>query len=61
MVVTFKLLRDPRLLLLVPLTMWMGVEQVFRGADYTSVSTHIVRIRCQLQFVDKLAAISMSQ
>lgn len=36
MVVTFKLLRDPRLLLLLPLTMWMGVEQVFRGADYTS-------------------------
>ncbi|PNF29397.1 hypothetical protein B7P43_G07057 [Cryptotermes secundus] len=36
MVVTFKLLRDPRLLLLIPLTTWMGVEQVFRGADYTS-------------------------
>jgi hypothetical protein len=38
MVVTLKLLRDPRLLLLLPLTTWMGVEQVFRGADYTSVS-----------------------
>jgi len=38
MVVTLKLLRDRRLLLLLPLTMWMGVEQVFRGADYTSVS-----------------------
>jgi hypothetical protein len=36
--VTLKLLSDHRLLLLLPLTVWMGVEQVFRGADYTSVS-----------------------
>lgn len=50
MIVTFKLLRDPRLLMLLPLTMWMGVEQVFRGADYTSVS--MIRIRCRLHFID---------
>jgi len=38
MVVTVKLLRDHGLLLLLPLTLWLGVEQVFRAADYASVS-----------------------
>jgi hypothetical protein len=47
MAVTLKLLSDHRLLLLLPLTVWMGVEQVFRGADYTSVSMvmHSVSVR----------------
>ena len=35
---TVKLLRDHRLLLLLPLTLWLGVEQVFRAADYAYVS-----------------------
>ncbi|XP_021919571.1 UNC93-like protein isoform X2 [Zootermopsis nevadensis] len=36
MAVTVEQLSDHRLLLLLPLTVWMGIEQVFRGADYTS-------------------------
>ena len=38
MVVTVKLLRDHRLLSLLPLTLWMGVQLVFWAADNTSVS-----------------------
>lgn len=51
MVVTVKLLRDPRLLLLLPLTVWMGVDQVFRGADYTSVSMIIGLLAVRIGFV----------
>ncbi|XP_069695788.1 UNC93-like protein isoform X2 [Periplaneta americana] len=36
LVVTIKLLGNFKLLLLIPLTLWMGIEQVFRGADYTA-------------------------
>ncbi|KTG06545.1 hypothetical protein cypCar_00005045 [Cyprinus carpio] len=32
---TFKLLRDPRLLLLIPLTMYSGFEQSFLAGEYT--------------------------
>ncbi|XP_026146433.1 protein unc-93 homolog A [Carassius auratus] len=32
---TFKLLRDPRLLLLIPLTMYSGFEQSFLSGEYT--------------------------
>jgi hypothetical protein len=51
MVVTVKLLRDRRLLLLLPLTLWMGVQQVFRGADYTSVSMIIRLLAVPIGFV----------
>jgi hypothetical protein len=47
MAVTVKLLvSDHKLLLLLPLTVWMGVEQVFRGADYTSVSMVMHSSQC---------------
>nr|CAD7406354.1 unnamed protein product [Timema poppensis] len=35
--VTLKLLKEPKQLLLMPLVMWLGVEQAFVGADYTAV------------------------
>lgn len=38
---TFNQLRHPYQLLIVPLTIWSGVEQAFLGADYTAVSTHV--------------------
>jgi hypothetical protein len=39
LVVTVKLLKDPKQLLLLPITAWLGVGQVFRGSDFTIVST----------------------
>lgn len=38
---TFKLLRDPRLLLLIPLTMYSGFEQSFLSGEYTKVPNQI--------------------
>lgn len=38
---TFKLLRDPRLLLLIPLTMYSGFEQSFLSGEYTKVPDQI--------------------
>jgi hypothetical protein len=35
----FKLLKDPKQLLLLPITAWLGVGQVFRGSEFTAVST----------------------
>nr|CAD7425945.1 unnamed protein product [Timema monikensis] len=35
--VTLKLLKEPKQLLLMPIVMWLGVEQAFVGADYTAV------------------------
>ncbi|XP_069678913.1 UNC93-like protein [Periplaneta americana] len=35
LVVTVKLLKDPKQLLLLPITAWLGVGQVFRGSDFT--------------------------
>jgi hypothetical protein len=55
MAVTVKLLvSDHKLLLLLPLTVWMGVEQVFRGADYTSVSLVMHSSQCNSEHVDTL-------
>nr|CAD7400244.1 unnamed protein product [Timema cristinae] len=34
--VTLKLLKEPKQLLLMPIVMWLGVEQAFVGADYTA-------------------------
>lgn len=39
LIVTMKLLKDPKQLLLLPITAWLGVGQVFRGSDFTIVST----------------------
>jgi hypothetical protein len=39
LIVTVKLLKDPKQLLLLPITAWLGVGQVFRGSDFTIVST----------------------
>ncbi|KAJ9595724.1 hypothetical protein L9F63_013087, partial [Diploptera punctata] len=36
LVVTLKLLRNSKLLFLLPFTVWMGIQQVFRGADFTA-------------------------
>lgn len=36
---TFRLLRDRRLLLVVPLTMYSGFEQSFLSGEYTKVGT----------------------
>ncbi len=41
---TFKLLRDPRLLLLIPLTMYSGFEQSFLSGEYTKVHHHVLNI-----------------
>jgi len=38
---TFKLLRDPRLLLLIPLTMYSGFEQSFLSGEFTKVPNQI--------------------
>ncbi|KAJ9585939.1 hypothetical protein L9F63_020416 [Diploptera punctata] len=35
LIVTVKLLKDPKQLLLLPITAWLGVGQVFRGSDFT--------------------------
>ncbi|XP_021916990.1 UNC93-like protein isoform X2 [Zootermopsis nevadensis] len=35
LIVTIKLLKDPKQLLLLPITAWLGVGQVFRGSDFT--------------------------
>jgi hypothetical protein len=51
MVVTDKLLRYHKLLLLLPLTFWMGVEQVFRAADYTTVSNTACQLAVCFGFV----------
>lgn len=39
LIVTIKLLKDPKQLLLLPITAWLGVGQVFRGSDFTIVCT----------------------
>ena len=44
LIVTIKLLRNWKVLFLLPLTIWMGVEQAFRGADFTAVSIHAIFI-----------------
>nr|CAD7267902.1 unnamed protein product [Timema shepardi] len=33
---TFKMLRQPRLLMLMPLSVWIGMQEGFMGADYTA-------------------------
>nr|CAD7455137.1 unnamed protein product [Timema tahoe] len=33
---TFKMLRKPRLLMLMPLSVWIGMQEGFMGADYTA-------------------------
>ncbi len=38
LIATFRHLRNPFQLLLIPLTMWSGFEQGFFGADFTAVS-----------------------
>lgn len=55
MVVTIKLLRDHRLLLLLPLTRWLGVEKVFRAADYPPVRyiTHLLAVCIYFVWGDK--------
>lgn len=39
LVATFKHMRHPYQLLIIPLTIWSGVEQGFFQSDYTAVST----------------------
>ena len=38
LVATFKHMRKPYQLFIIPLTFWSGVEQGFFGADFTAVS-----------------------
>lgn len=38
LIATFNHMRHPYQLLIIPLTIWSGVEQAFLGADYTAVS-----------------------
>jgi hypothetical protein len=38
LVATFKHMKKPYQLLIIPLTFWSGVEQGFFGADFTAVS-----------------------
>ncbi len=38
LVATFKHLKKPYQLLIIPLTFWSGIEQGFFGADFTAVS-----------------------
>lgn len=40
LVATFKHMRHPYQLLIIPLTIWSGVEQGFFQSDYTAVSTN---------------------
>ena len=36
--ITLKLLKERNQILILPITMFLGVEQAFVGADYTAVS-----------------------
>lgn len=38
LIASFNHMRHPYQLLVIPLTMWSGVEQAFLSADYTAVS-----------------------
>ena len=38
---TFKLLKDKRLLMLIPLTMYSGFEQSFLSGEYTKVKSQL--------------------
>ena len=38
LIATFRHLKNPFQILLIPLTMWSGFEQGFFGADFTAVS-----------------------
>ena len=38
-------MRHKKQLLLIPLTIWSGLEQGFFGADFTAVSTHSTVLR----------------
>ena len=42
LVATFKHMRKPYQLLIIPLTFWSGVEQGFFAADFTAVSFFVV-------------------
>jgi CDP-diacylglycerol pyrophosphatase len=37
LVATIRQMKEPRQLLLIPLTMWSGIEQGFFGSDFTAV------------------------
>jgi len=39
--ITLKLLKEPNQLLILPITMFLGVEQAFVGADYTAVNASL--------------------
>ena len=41
LVATFQHLKKPYQVLIIPLTMWSGVEQGFFGSDFTAVRTKI--------------------
>jgi hypothetical protein len=39
--ITMKLLKERNQLLILPITMFLGVEQAFVGADYTAVKSSL--------------------
>ena len=50
---TFNNLRDRKQLLILPLTIWSGLQQGFMGADFTAVSLHnkSFKIKCQVRHI----------
>lgn len=55
--ITLKLLKERNQLLIIPITMFLGVDQAFLGADYTAVSvphrpcqifTAVIRVQSQV-------------
>jgi hypothetical protein len=48
--ITLKLLKERKQLLIIPITMFLGVDQAFASADYTAVS---VPLRPSTLVVDK--------
>ena len=45
LIATFRHLKNPFQILLIPLTMWSGFEQGFFGADFTAVSVENQKLK----------------
>ena len=44
LVATFKHIKKPYQILIIPLTFWSGIVQGFFGADFTAVSAYTTRL-----------------
>ena len=42
LVATFQQMKNPYQLLIIPLTVWSGLEQAFLNADFTAVSIRVI-------------------